>query len=88
MGEWQGRCLETAGVNGTEVTLSGLAAERAESFDVQVRAVGGEYEEQASAVDGPEYVFPGTSGDFEARVAGRNANGLGPWSELVGFSVA
>lgn len=73
---------------GPDVTLIGMAAEGALTFEVEVRLVGGEFAPQASGVAGPDFAFAApASGDYEARIAGRNAAGVGPWSEPSPFTV-
>lgn len=73
---------------GPDVTLLEMAAEGALSFDVEVRPVGGEFAPQASGVGGPVFAFAApAAGDYEVRIAGRNAAGLGPWSEPSPFTV-
>jgi len=75
-------------VSGLDVTLMDLAAAGAETFDVEVRPVGGSFAAQASGVSSSAFGFSVTSsGDYEARIAGRNAAGLGPWSDPAAFTV-
>lgn len=76
----------TAG--GPDVTVIGMAAEGAETFDVEVRPVGGDFAPQASGVAGPDFAFAApAAGDYEVRIAGRNTAGLGPWSDPAAFTV-
>ena len=80
--------LGSVAVSGSDVTLSGLAAEGAVGFDVELRPLGGEFTGQASGVAGPDFsILALAAGGYETRVAGRNAAGLGPWSEPAGFTV-
>ena len=75
-------------VDGTNtVTVAGMAAPGATSFDVQLLAPGEtEFADQVNA-PGPDVSFGPllTVGSWLVRIAGRNSQGLGPWSAPGSF---
>jgi len=75
-------------VSGTNtVTVAGMAAPRATSFDVQLLAPGEtEFADHANA-PGPDGSFGPllAVGSWLVRIAGRNSQGLGPWSAPGSF---
>ncbi len=80
--------LGSVEASGPDVTLTGMAAEGAETFDVEVRPMDGEFAAQATSVAGPDFIFGApAAGDYEVRIAGRNPAGLGPWSDPAPFTV-
>jgi hypothetical protein len=79
-----------ASVSGGIVTLVGLTAEGATSFKVQLapESAGTGFADYEDNVPGPDYTFTPSADTYQARVAGRNGAGLGPWSAAVSFTVA
>ncbi|MFZ4766921.1 MAG: hypothetical protein ACOYMN_18365, partial [Roseimicrobium sp.] len=72
------------------VTLRGLSADGASSFKLQVSRNGdtSAFDDVADNVTGPDYTLGQlTPGPHIVRAAGRNAQGLGPWSAAVSFVV-
>ena len=64
------------------ITVAGMAAPGATSFDVQLLAPGETEFSDHTTAPGPMVTFgPLAAGSWQVRIAGRNAQGLGPWSE-------
>ena len=81
--------LAALNTNGTEVMLTGMAADGAVTFVVEFQANGNGYTVMGDAIIGSDFTFTAPStGNCEVRVAGQNAAGTGPWSGPASFTLS
>jgi hypothetical protein len=89
---WQqilNRSRQTIAVVRLPRNFGGDLRPEATSSRVQLREASAEtFDDVADEVPGPNYAFGQLpAGSYEARIAGRNADGLGPWSAPASFTV-